>query len=52
MIKAIRFPFTIFPLNESVCSKLAVIKETMVSPSIFIAKIMIEIKIVSAPKPK
>ncbi len=52
MMKAIKFPFTNFPLNESVCSKLAVTKETIDSPSAFMAKIMMHINNVNAPNPK
>jgi hypothetical protein len=52
MMKAIRLPFKMLPLNESVCSKEDVTKEINDEPSAFMANKMIPISSVKAPIPK
>ena len=46
-MKAIRFPFNIFPLKLKVCSNDEVTKEMKLSPSAFIAIKITAIKIVN-----
>ena len=50
-MKAIKFPFKIVPLNESVCSKEDVTNEIKEDPSAFIANKIIQINNVNAPIP-